>query len=179
MDTDTNLEAVATAEADTINVTASAIASARTQSLTTTGSAVGLAQVEGDAHISLSAVPLVVAKGDAEFRQAYASAFIASNEVSVTQGGAPLIMGRSVSVKTGGAGAIMAGEANVSHGWVGLLLAKDATIAEDSRVVFTTKAALIIAVALLGGFGLVAVGVYFGARRLSQWRPNISLWRRS
>lgn len=179
MDTDTNLTAVAAAEADTIHATASAIASARTHTLNTTGSAVGFAQVEGDARISLSAVPLVIAKGDADFKQAYASAFIASNEVSVTQGGAPLIMGRQVSVKSGGAVAVMAGQADISRGWVGLLLAKDATVAEDSRVVFTTKAALIIALALLGGFGLIAVGVYYGARRLAQSRPTISLWRRT
>jgi len=172
-----SMSAIATANANSISATGSAIATARTTSLTTTASAVGLIQAEGDATVSLSAVPLMVTRGNAEFRQAYASAFIAGSDVSITQGGAPLIVGKSITVDTGGGGALIAGEAKVSNGWVGVLLAKDAQLSDDTRVIVTTKMALIVAAALLGGFGLVAVGLYFGAQRLSQWKPDLRLWR--
>jgi hypothetical protein len=87
-------------------------------------------------------------------------------------------MGKSVSIDSGGAMAMVAGDAKVSRGWIGVLLAKDAELSDDTRVMVTTKMALIIAAALLGGFGLIALGVYFGAQKLSQWKPDLRLWRR-
>lgn len=149
-----------------------------TGTLNASTSAIGFARVDGDAQVRLSAVPLLVAKGDAEFRQAYASAFIAGGTVSVSQGGAPMIAGRSVSVERGAGVAVVAGEATVRRGLIGVLLAKDARLSEDSRVLLSTKAALIIALALLGGFGLVAAGLVLGAKRIAEWRPDLRLWGR-
>jgi hypothetical protein len=173
-----SLSALSNVTAETVSATGSAIAAANTKTLSATASAVGMAQVEGDASVRFSTVPLLIAKGDAEFRQAYASAFLAAEHMSVSQGGAPLIVGRRLSVDTGGGVLLVAEKASVRRGWIGMLLAKDADISEDSRVLFTTRTALIIAVALLGGFGLVALGLYFGARRLSEWRPGLRVWNR-
>jgi hypothetical protein len=172
-----SMSAIATANAQSISATGSAIATARTSSLTTTASAVGLAQVDGDSTVSLSAVPLMVTRGNAEFKQAYASAFIAGGDVSVSQGGAPLIAGKTVDIEMGGGGVLLAREARISHGWVGVLLSADAEISDDTKIVMTTRIAMILVAALLGGFGLVALGLYFGARRLSEWKPDFRLWK--
>ncbi|MEI7815069.1 MAG: hypothetical protein WCJ13_09790, partial [Coriobacteriia bacterium] len=67
------------------------------------------------------------------------------------------------------------GESAVTNGFVGVLLTPQANIAEDSRVLIGTKAALIIAAALLGGFGLVAVVMALGVRRVMSWRPQINV----
>jgi len=173
-----SMSAIATANAQSISATGSAIATARTNSLTTTASAVGLVQVDGDSTVSLSAVPLMVTRGNAEFRQAYASAFIAGGDVSVSQGGAPLIAGKTIEIEAGGGGVLLARKASISHGWVGVLLATDAQLSEDTKVVMTTRIALMIMAALLGGFGLVALALYLGARRLSEWKPDFRLWHR-
>ncbi len=98
-----SMSAVNAVNADTVSAAASAIATAKTGSLDATGCAVGLAQVDGNATISLSAAPIVSAKGDATFRQAYASAFISGGDVSISQGGAPLIIGREITIDTGAA----------------------------------------------------------------------------
>jgi len=173
-----SMSAIGTANAQSISATGSAIATARTTTLTATGSALGLAQVDGDAEVSLSAVPFLVSRGDATFRQAYASAFIAGGDIAVSQGGAPLIVGKKVTIDSGGGAVLLAGKARVSRGWIGLLFAKDAEISDDSRVVLTTRGALIVAAALLGGFGLIAIGVYCGARKLARWKPDLRLWGR-
>lgn len=173
-----SLSVVGSANAESISATGCAIATARASSLGATGSAVGLVQTDGDATVSLSAVPLIVARGDAEFRQAYASAFIAGGSVAVSQGGSPLIMGKQVTVDSGGAVAMVASDASVSNGWIGVLLAKNADLSDDTRVVFTTRATLILAAAVLGGFGLVALAMVWGTHRLSQWKPDLRFWKR-
>ena len=172
------MSAVNAVNADTVSAAASAIATAKTGSLDATGCAVGLAQVDGDANICLSAAPIVSAKGDATFRQAYASAFISGGDVSISQGGAPLIIGREITIDTGGAAALVASDVKVRRGWIGLLFARHADVSEDSRVLLDTKGALILAAVLLGGFGLVAVALYLSARRVSEWRPEWPAWMR-
>jgi hypothetical protein len=173
-----SLSAVGTANADSISAAASAIATANTSALETTACAVGLAQVDGDATVSLSAIPIMSAKGSVTFRQAYASAFISGSDVSISQGGAPLIIGREISIDTGGGCAIVASEATVRHGWIGLLLARNVEVADDTRVFLDTRGSLILAVALLGGFGIIAVAIYLSAKRLAQWRPHFPSLRR-
>ena len=61
---------------------------------------------------------------------------------------------------------LVTGEADVKHSWVGIVIAPKATVSEDSRVIISTKAALIIAAAVLGGFGLVALAFALGMRRV-------------
>jgi hypothetical protein len=67
------------------------------------------------------------------------------------------------------------GDADIKSSWVGIVISAKTTVSEDSRVLISTKAALIIALALFGGFGLVALAISLGVRRIMHWRPSISL----
>lgn len=163
-----------TIEQETLQANFSAIAAARTGSLDATGSAIGFANVSGDASLTASAAPIVYSKGDVSLRQCYTSAVIAASEMNVSQAGAPLIIGKKLDVRQGGAMVMLSGESTVSNGFVGVLLAPKATVAEDSRVLIGTKAALIIAAALLGGFGLVALVMVVGARQIVSWRRQLT-----
>jgi hypothetical protein len=95
--------------------------------------------------------------------------------MDITQAGAPLIIGKQLNVEQGGALVMLTGESTVTNGFVGVLLSPKATISEESRVLISTKAALIIAAALLGGFGLVALVMVLGVRRVMTWRPQITV----
>lgn len=153
----------------------SAIGTAQTDELSATGSAIGIASVAGDAAISMSAVPLLSAKGDATFRQSYASAFVAGETINVSQGGAPMMLAKHISIDHGAAAAVVAGEAKVTSGWVGVVLSGKSEISEDANVVVSTKAALIVALALFGGLGLVAAAIFVAAHRVTAWRPQVNL----
>lgn len=168
-----NLAAIGTATAEDLEANLSAVGYAKADSVTAIGSAIALANAEGDVDINTSAVPLVIAKGDAAFHQAYASAFIAGGTVDIRQAGAPIIVGKQLSVEQGGGVVMLASEADVHHGFVGLLVSPNATLSDDTRVLLSTKAALIVAAAILGGFGIVAVVMVLGVRRVMQWRPQI------
>lgn len=162
-------------ESEMLQANLSAIATAQTGSLEAVGSAVGFANVTGDATLTASAAPVVYAKGNVTVRQSYTSAVLAGGDMDISQAGAPLIIGKRLDVQQGGALVMLSGESAVTNGFVGVLLTPKATIAEDSRVLIGTKAALIIAAALLGGFGLVAVVMVLGVRRVMSWRPQISV----
>jgi hypothetical protein len=164
-----------TLAAETLQANLSAIATAQTGSLEAVGSAVGFANVSGDATLTASASPIVYSKGNISVRQSYTSAVLAGGDMDITQAGAPLIIGKQLSVRQGGALVMLTGESTVSNGFVGVLLSPKATISDESRVLISTKAALIIAAALLGGFGLVALVMVLGVRRVMAWRPQISV----
>jgi len=170
--------AIGTANTEKLSAAACAIATAKTENLEATASAVLLTQADGDVNISLSASPIVYAKGNATFRQAYASAFVSGGDVSISQGGAPVIVGREITIDSGGGAALIAGEATVRHGFIGLLFARNADVAEDTKVFLDTRGALILAAVLLGGFGIVAVAMYLGAKRISEWRPTFPAMKR-
>ena len=125
--------------------------------------------------ITVSATPLVYAKGDVHLRQSYVSAVLAAGTMEVSRAGAPVIIGKKLSVDQGGGVVMLAGEAEVSRGFVGVLLTPNATISDDSKVLLSTKAALVIAAALFGGFALVAVVMALGMRRAVRWRPHIAM----
>ncbi len=171
-----SMSAVGTVNAETLSTAASAIATAKTGPIDATGCAIGLAQVDGDAAVSLSVVPILSAKGGATFRQSYASAFVSGGDVSVSQGGAPLIIAREVNIDTGGGVAVLTSEATIRHSWIGVLLARRADVSDDTRVFLNTRGALILAAALLGGFGIIAIALYFSAKSVSEWRPNWPSW---
>ena len=162
-------------ESEQLQANLSAIATAQTGSLEAVGSAVGFANVSGDASLTASAAPIVYAKGDISVRQCYTSAVLAGGDMDISQAGAPLIVGKKLDVSQGGALVMLSGESMVSNGFVGVLLTPKATVADDSRVLIGTKAALIIAAALLGGFGLVALVMVLGVRRVMSWRPQINV----
>ncbi len=178
--------AIASAEADEIHASGSAIGSATAGSLTATASAIGLANIDGDAHISVSAVPIVRTTGGATFSQAYASAVLVGGELQVHQAAAPVMVGKTLAATQVGAGVVVTGDAEITRSTIGLLLSRSANVSDDSRVLLSTKGALIIAAALFGGFAFVAIAMIVGAQRVSQWRPDFSLpelpewpWKRS
>lgn len=169
------MSAIDDLEVERVEASLSAIASVTTDSLSATGSAVGMAKVGGDARAQLSVVGLVAASGNAELHQSYASAFVAGDTMSVSQAAVPMGLARTITFEQSGALVSAAGETTVKRSFVGLLLSGRTEVSEDSKVLLSTRAALIIAAALLGGFGFVAIAIYLGARRVSQWRPSISL----
>jgi hypothetical protein len=162
-------------EAPVLRANLSAIASAETDELEATASAVGLVKVAGDANVSASWVPAIIAKQNISFQQGYASAVIAGNETHIKQGGAPIIIGRTMEIDSGGGVLLVGGDVSVKNGFVGVVLSRNTAVSEDSRVLLGTKGAMIIAAAILGGFGLVAVVMALGVKRVVEWKPNFQL----
>jgi hypothetical protein len=162
-------------EATSLQASLSVIGSAHAEDFEAVGSAVGFASVGGDATITASASPIVHAKGDIHVRQAYTSAVIAGGDMEISQAFAPIIVGKQLSVQQGGACVAVAGDAEIKGGFVGVLLSPKASVSEDSRVLLSTTGALIIAAAILGGFGIVALVMTLGVRRVMSWRPSISV----
>ncbi len=167
--------AIASAEADEIRASGTAIGSAHTSSLVSTASAIGLANVEGDAQISVSAVPILKTAGGATFSQAYASAVIIGGDTQIHQAAAPVMIGKTLDATQTISCVTVAGDTKVTRSTIGLLFSRNAEVSDDSRILLSNRSALIIAAALLGGFGLVAVAMFLGAQRVSRWRPNIQL----
>jgi hypothetical protein len=154
----------------------SAIGTIASGTLSATGSAIGVAAVDGDAAITASAVPAVMARGELTMQQSYASAIIVggSGQMTIHQAAAPLIVGKTMDISQTGAAALVASEAEVKRSWVGISIAGRADFSDDSRVIVDTRAALIIAAALLGGFGLVALAGVIGMQRMRQrWRRSL------
>lgn len=162
-------------EGPSVQASLSAVGTARADEFEAVGSAVGFVSAGGDATITASWAPIVHAKGGIHVRQAYTSAVIAGGDMEISQAAAPIIVGKQLSVDHGGGCVLLAGEAKVSSGFIGVLLSPKATVSDDSRVLLSTKAALIIAAALLGGFALVAVVMALGVRRAMAWRPSVSM----
>jgi hypothetical protein len=162
---------------DDVQANLSAMGSVQAGSLSATGSAIGAASIDGDATITASFVPALLSRGDTTIQQSYASAMIVggSGNTSVHQAASPLIIGKTMDISQAGAVALVTGEADVKSSWVGIVLAPKATISEDSHVLISTKAALIIALAIFGGLGLVALAVTLGVRRVMNWRPTINV----
>jgi len=162
-------------EGGSLQANLSAIATAQTGTLEAVGSAIGFVNASGDVSVTASAAPLVYSKGDVSVRQCYTSAVLAGSDMTISQAGAPIIVGKQLDVTQGGGVVLLSGEATVKNGFVGVLLSPKATVSDDSRVLVGTKGALIIAAALLGGFGIVALVMVLGVRRVMSWRPQISL----
>ncbi len=160
-------------ETTSLQASLSMVGSARAEQFEAVGSAVGFTSAGGDATITASFAPIVHAKGDIHVRQAYTSAIVAGGTVEISQAGAPLIIGKKLSVHQGGGIVMLTGKAKVKQGFVGVLLTPNATISEDSRVLLSTKAALIIACALFGGFAMVAIVMALGVRRVASWRSRM------
>lgn len=155
--------------AQAMKASMSAIASADTVDLETTASAVGIAQVSGDAHVSTSYVGIMHAKGSGTFQQGYASAVIFGGDTTVRQAAAPLIVGRSMNIEQGGGGVLLASDVKVARSFVGVVIAGKSEISDDSKVLIGTTAAIIIAAAIFGGFALVALVMAMGTKRIADW----------
>lgn len=157
-----NLALVGTVTADDVQANLSAVLMAKADWFESIGSAVAIASVEGDAEINTSAVPLLIAKGDIDFHQAYASAVVAGAAVNVHQGGSPFMLAKQLKIEQGAGAVIVAGEATVERSFVGFILARNANVSEDSRVLLDGKSAAIIAAGLFGGLGLLAFSLMRG-----------------
>ncbi|MDZ4170183.1 MAG: hypothetical protein U1E26_11115 [Coriobacteriia bacterium] len=173
------------ADASTLSASGCAIGAAKTGTLEAMGSAIGMATVEDGFVSRFSVTPLTWAKGDASITQSYASALVAGGTVEMHQSLAPVVAGRVVHVTTSGSGAVVASQAEVNGGFVGIVLAGRTELSDNTRVMFGTRAALIIGAALLGGFGLIAIAVVIGVRRLAALGPldmeaigDLMPWRR-
>jgi len=159
---------------DDVQANLSAVGSVSAKKLSATGSALGMTNVDGDATITASASPLVIARGDTTIQQSYASAVIVGGGsfTRIRQSGAPVMVGKTVEVSQSGAVVIAGGEVSVKKSWVGVVLAPKAEISDDSHVVVSQRSALIIAAAILGGFGLVALALGLGARSMMRRRRS-------
>lgn len=134
---------------------------------------IGGMSVAGDADVSMGAVGVMLAKQNVDFRQGWVNNVFSSGDVSIAQAGNGFTLGRSATLDHAGSVAVVAGDATVSHGWVGLMLAGKTEVSEDSRVIIGTKAAIIIAAALLGGFAVVAIALMYGSGKVArQWNPK-------
>lgn len=162
-------------EADYMEVDLALIGSAYAEDMSVTGCAIGYAPIEGDAEITASAVPLMRINGDAVFKQAYASAFIASGMVDMKQAATPVMLTREAELEQSAAALMVAGDVVVQRSAVGIVLSGKTHISEDSRVLISTKAAIIIAIAILSGFGIVALLMVLGAREVASKRPRLQL----
>lgn len=150
---------------DLLQASMTAIASAETGELDATQSAIASLTTHGDAHVSGSAIGLLNGV-TTNVKQSVAGAVIADANALVEQSLTPAIVARHVDV-TGSASAVtVAEDVTATKTWIGLMAARNATLSEDSRVLIDWKGAIILGLFLLGGFGLVAVVVWFAARRV-------------
>jgi hypothetical protein len=160
---------------DDVHTNLSAACSVHANSLSATGSAIGVASVDGDATITSSFAPAVLARGNASLHQSYTSAVIVGGaNTSVNQAFAPLIVGKTMDLTQTGSAVLVTGEANVKHSWVGIVVAPNATVSEDSHILVSTRGASVIAAALFGGLVMVALAIMFGARSRGPQRPTMS-----
>ena len=160
-------------DVDVMYATSTAFGSAHVGELEAAQTAVGSASVDGDATFSASAVGMLTCR-DVSMRQTYAGAIMAEGNATMKQSGASAILGERIEVNNGGAAMLWAQEVSISHGWVGVVAGKDVTISDDSRVLIDVKAALIIAAALLGGFGIIALVALVSGRRVASRLPRLS-----
>ena len=123
---------------------------------------------------SLSAAPIVSAKGDATFRQAYASAFISGGDVSISQGGARSSSAARITIDTGGGVAVVASEATVRRGWIGLLFARHADVSEDSASSWTREARSSWQPCCSAGSASSPIALYLSAKTRLRVAPRVA-----
>lgn len=127
-------------------------------------SLVGLACAQRDMTVDKSAMVVANIDGNARIDKSFAEVLVAG-DVTGENFGTAVLVSRAAEIK---------------RGWVGIAVAPGMTVSEDSKVIIGPKAALIIAVALLGVAGLALVFVYEAASRMARWRPSVPSvhWRR-
>jgi hypothetical protein len=158
---------------DSLTATTSAIGGVSTGALDASTSMIGGVSAGGDVDLQMSAVGVILAKQNVDFRQGWVNNVLATGDVSVTQGGNAMMIGRSATLENAGSAVVLAGDAKVNRGWVGMVIAGKTEVSEDSRVFITTRAALIIAAALFGGLGLVALAMLFASGKVAkEWSPK-------
>ena len=162
---------------DNVQANLSAVGTVTAGTLSATGSMIGVAAIDGDATVTASAVPGLMTRGDMTFQQSYASAVIVGSggETKIHQAAAPLIIGKTMDLSQVGACSLVTGSADVKNSWVGIVISPKTTVSDDSKVMISTGAAIIIGVAIFGGMGLIALAIGIAARRAMRWRPTINI----
>lgn len=165
-------------EVDLLQTNLTAIASAETGELDASQSAIASLTTHGDAHVSTSAIGLLNGV-TTNVTQSVAGAVIADANATVVQSVTPAIVARHVDVANSASAVTVADDVNATRTWIGLMAARNATLSQDSRVLIDWKGAIILGLVLLGGFGMVAVVVWFAGRRviaaLGELRESLNL----
>ena len=148
--------AIGNVNAGELEANLSAFVSTKTGMLSADMCALAFTKVEGDAHITGAAVPIVTAGNGAALDWCYTSAVLAAPEISVTRSGAAMIAGNEVSLRKSGALVAVGSSVKVKRGFVGMVFSGKTEISEDSRVLIGSRGAWVIAAAILGGLLAVA-----------------------
>lgn len=159
-------------QASSLDATLSAIASARAGSINAGGSAIGIATVAGSADLATSAIGLITAKGDCNVRQSYVQGLITAEKADLDQTVVAGVLAKTITFDRSASVVTISNDAEVRSGMVGVLLAGRANVSEDARVLLTGRALAVLALALIGGLGLVAVAVAWSAQRLAAALPR-------
>ncbi len=128
---------------------------------------------DGDVEVGTSCVGIVNAEGGATITQSGVGAILARADAQATQVGSAAIVANSVSGDRIYNVATVASDVTVSRSWIGVALSPRMQVSDDSRVIVGPLAALIIVVALLGVFGIVAAVGVVAAKRALAWRPKV------
>lgn len=128
---------------------------------------------EHDVEISTSCTGVVSAEGNSAITQSGAGAIIARGDVEATQSGSVALVASSVTGDHTYSVVTLASDVAVSRSWIGVALSPRMQVSDDSRVLIGPIAALIIVVAALGVFGIVAVFGVLAAKRAIAWRPKV------
>lgn len=134
---------------------------------------VGTVTSAQDVEISTSCIGVVNAQGSASVSQTGAGAIIARGDVAATQSGAAALFANSVAGDHTYSAVTVASDVAVSRSWIGIALSPKMQVSDDSRVIVGPVAALIIVVAALGVFGVVAAFGVLAAKRALAWRPKV------
>lgn len=135
--------------------------------------ALGSLASEREVSMSMSCAGIVNSQAAASLEQSGAGAVIAQGPVEATRSGAVAIVATSVSGDHAYSCVTVASDISLSRSWVGVALSPRMQLSEDSRVIIGPVAALIIAVAILGVFGIVAALGAVAVRRALTWRPKV------
>lgn len=120
-------------------------------------SLIGAANAEHDMVISKSAVLIANIEGNVDIDRSFADVIVAGD----------------VTGENFGTAVLVTRAADIQRGWVGLAITPNLQVSEDSRVIIGPKAALIIAIALFGIFGIMMMLMYEAAHRVMSWRPSL------
>lgn len=170
-------DAARSLDSGTIEASLSAIASASAGALEANGSAVGLANVAGDADIGTSMVGFVTAKGAGSVKQSYVQGLVAGDTVDLQQTVTAAVLARTITFERSGALVSMSGDTEVKGGVIGLLLSGRSSVSDDARVLLTGRALAVLALALFGGLGLVALAVMWGSQQVAAKVPRFEMPR--
>ncbi|MDY0087346.1 MAG: hypothetical protein RBS78_02150 [Coriobacteriia bacterium] len=134
---------------------------------------VGTVTSAHDAEITTSCAGVVSAQGDASVKRSGAGAIIAHGGVETHKTAVAALLASAVEGNHVYNGVTVASDISVSRSWVGIALAPKMQVSDDSRVIVGPAAALILAAAILGVFGIVAALSVMATRRALAWRPKM------